>query len=382
MQRTDERHGTTDRARSTLGGVGKALAQPVAVIVVAAATAVAAIVAGTVGGASSTTVLLVVLIGLVVIAILRSNRQHRYNQWHLSQLIEAGQEHTDERLGRHERQLQELGERLDQQLERRLTDHLARERQASNAGVERLAKAIARCEDYGKLVTRQENANAYKGVEALLNLYAMVPIGNRVPPMRGWAASPDVLLLLVSILRNERPKLVVECGSGLSTLWSALAMRQFGIDGKVVALEHDADYARRTVELLTAHGVQDLAEVRHAPLTPIDVAGETYHWYAADAWRDLDGIGLLFVDGPPADTGAHARFPAMPLLGDRLGEDAVVVLDDLIRKDEQEVVQLWRDTAPSITEERLKLEKDASVLRSTWPGSWTSAEPRERQTIA
>ncbi|MEV0157505.1 class I SAM-dependent methyltransferase [Micromonospora sp. NPDC050686] len=379
MQSTDERHGAAAppgprSARQGLAALGRQLGQPAAVILVAVVTAVAAIAIGAAGAGDANTVLLVVLIGLVVIAILRSNRQHRYNLWRLSQLVESGRDHLDQRLRAHDQQLRT-------QFDQRLTEHFGKERKAADAGVERLAKAVDRCEERGKRASRQENANAYHGVEALLNLYAMIPVGNRIPPMRGWAASPDVLLVLVSILRDERPKLVVECGSGLSTLWSALAMRQFGIDGKVVALEHDEEYARRTVALLNAHGVADLAEVRHAPLEPIEVGGETYRWYAADAWRDLDRIGLLFVDGPPADTGPHARFPAMPLLGDRLADDAVVVLDDLIRKDEQEVVQLWREAAPAITEERLKLEKDASVLRTTTPGTWTTTEPRTGQPV-
>jgi predicted O-methyltransferase YrrM len=203
----------------------------------------------------------------------------------------------------------------------------------------------------------------YRQLEALQTLNTMLPTTEVLPATRGWAASPDLLLALVDLAITQRPALVVECGSGSSTLWLALTMRKFGINGRVVALDHEPVFRGKTRDLLARHGVSDLAEVRDAPLESFTVDGANYQWYAKKAWEDLEGIDLLFVDGPPATTGDKARFPALPLLRDSLSPAATLVLDDLIVPDMQETLRLWTAANPEFTSEILPLEKKAAVLR-------------------
>jgi predicted O-methyltransferase YrrM len=210
---------------------------------------------------------------------------------------------------------------------------------------------------------KKEIRQTFRQLEALQNLSAVLPASDVVPATRGWAASPDLLVLLVDLVVSERPALVVECGSGASTLWLALAMRRFKIDGRIVALDHDPVFGGKTRDLLARHDVLDLAEVRDAPLESFSLGGDTYSWYARRAWEDLTGIDLLFVDGPPATTGHQARYPALPLLSGSLSPVATAVLDDLIVPDMQEVLRLWLDAYPDFGSEILPLEKQAAVLR-------------------
>jgi predicted O-methyltransferase YrrM len=202
----------------------------------------------------------------------------------------------------------------------------------------------------------------FRQLEALQNLSAILPAHDVLPATRGWAASPDLLMVLVDLVITERPSLVVECGSGASTLWLALAMRRFEIDGRIIALEHDPVFGGKTRDFLARHDVWDLAEVRDAPLESISLDSGTYSWYARRAWKDLKGIDLLFVDGPPATTGHQARYPALPLLSGSLSPVATVVLDDLVVADMQEVLRLWLDVYPNFRSELLPLEKQAAVL--------------------
>ncbi len=211
----------------------------------------------------------------------------------------------------------------------------------------------------------QEIKQTYRQLEALQNLTAIVPADDVLPATRGWAASPDLLMVLVDLIITERPSLVVECGSGASTLWLALAMRRFGIDGQIIALDHDPVYASKTRDFLARHNVSDLAEVRDAPLESFSLDGETYSWYTRQAWENLMGIDLLFVDGPPAATGRQARYPALPLLNGALSPVAVVVLDDLVVADMQQALRRWLDAYPDIDSQILPLEKQAAVLRRT-----------------
>ena len=211
--------------------------------------------------------------------------------------------------------------------------------------------------------TQKEIKQTFRQLEALQNLNAVLPASDVLPATRGWAASPDLLIVLVDLVSTERPSLVVECGSGASTLWLALAMRRFGVDGRIVALDHDPVFGAKTRDFLARHGVADLAEVRDAPLESYTLDGETYSWYAERAWQDLTGIDLLFVDGPPAVTGHQARYPALPLLSGSLSPGAIAVLDDLVVQDMQKVLQLWLDAYPDFSSELLPLEKQAAVLR-------------------
>ena len=210
---------------------------------------------------------------------------------------------------------------------------------------------------------KKEIRQTFRQLEALQNLSAVLPASDVLPATRVWAASPDLLVVLVDLVITARPSLVVECGSGASTLWLALALRRFGIDGRIIALEHDPAFGAKTRDLLARHDVGDLAEVRDAPLESFSLDGETYSWYARRAWQDLSGIDLLFVDGPPATTGDQARYPALPLLIGSLSPVATAVLDDLIVPDMQKVLGRWLDAYPDFSSEILPLEKQAAVLR-------------------
>jgi predicted O-methyltransferase YrrM len=227
---------------------------------------------------------------------------------------------------------------------------------------ERTLETVRRVETDANEI-KKEIRQTFRQLEAVQNLSAMLPASDVLPATRGWAASPDLLVVLVDLVISERPSLVVECGSGASTLWLALAMRRFGIDGRIIALDHDPVFGGKTRDLLARHDVRDLAEVRDAPLESFSLDGETYSWYARRAWEDLTGIDLLFVDGPPATTGHQARYPALPLLGGALSPAATAVLDDLVVPDMQKVLRRWLDAYPDFSSEILPLEKQAAVLR-------------------
>jgi predicted O-methyltransferase YrrM len=208
----------------------------------------------------------------------------------------------------------------------------------------------------------KEIKQTFSQLEALQTLNKVLAPTDLLPATRGWAASPDLLMVLVDLVITKRPSLVVECGSGASTLWIALALRRFEIDGRIVSLEHDPVFGGKTRDLLARHQVLDLVEIRDAPLESFSIDGDDYSWYAARAWEDLKGIDLLFVDGPPAATGHQARYPGLPLLGKALSPVATIVLDDLIVPDMQEVLRLWLDAYPDFGSEILPLEKQAAVL--------------------
>lgn len=201
----------------------------------------------------------------------------------------------------------------------------------------------------------------YEQLEAYVDLRGLIQPRAPLPALRGWAASPDVLRLLAETMWRQRPELIVECGSGSSSVWLGYLAEQIK-PARVVCLEHDEHYARMSRDLIRAHHLDDVVEIRLAPLADWTHGGQTYAWYDTKALDDLAGIGLLFVDGPPGTTGPEARFPAVPLLFPRCGDDVVVVLDDSDRDEETAVSDRWLEEHPEFERVELRFDKGAHVL--------------------
>lgn len=198
-------------------------------------------------------------------------------------------------------------------------------------------------------------------VQALLQLLEQVEPRAPLPPAGGWAVEPSTLLRLVRLVADTRPSLVVECGSGTSTVWLAYAVQALGA-GRVVALEHDERFAERTKQLLDEHGLDSVAEVRLAPLSELKLGDEVFLWYDLAAVDDLDQIDVLLVDGPPQASGSRARYPALPVLGSKLANGARVVFDDADRPAEREAVETWLAENPSLKRDGIEGERSAFLV--------------------
>jgi hypothetical protein len=150
-------------------------------------------------------------------------------------------------------------------------------------------------------------------------------------------------------------------------VWLGYAARSVG--GRLVALEHHEKYAALTRALVAEHQLEDVVDVRLAPLRQQQVGDGSAPWYDSAAWADLHDIGLLLVDGPPTKVARHARYPALPLLRDRLAASALVLLDDFHRPDEKATMQRWLtlvegDAAHTWSTSQLGTARGTGVLAS------------------
>ena len=200
-----------------------------------------------------------------------------------------------------------------------------------------------------------QQLQAFTALDRRLNLtYAL-------PPLRGWAASPDFLLLLAEHVHREKPEVIVECSSGASTVMLAQCAKQNG-KGHVYSLEHDFEYAEKTRQELIKQDLQDWATVIDAPLQDYSFAGEIYKWYKLDAVIETKQIDTLVIDGPPGYLNRYARYPAGPLLLPLLNKNAVVFLDDAERTDEQQIIKNWLTEFPNLQANQHNCEKGAVTL--------------------
>jgi predicted O-methyltransferase YrrM len=206
-----------------------------------------------------------------------------------------------------------------------------------------------------------EQVHHYRQIEALFSLHALVTITQPLPPMRLWAASPDFLLLAVGLIRREKPRFVLELGSGVSTLVCAYALQDSG--GRMLSLDHEAAFGQTTIDNLRDHGLSEVAEVAHAPLARVTIGAVDWQWYDTAAIGALPQIDLLIVDGPPEATQPLARYPALPLLFGHLRAGALVLVDDFARHDETEMVSRWIAEYGLVVERAAGVEKGAVILR-------------------
>lgn len=202
--------------------------------------------------------------------------------------------------------------------------------------------------------------DSYAQIEAFTDLRALVRPRCPLPPLRGWAASPDALRTVIGWILRTRPKTIVECGSGSSSVWIGYVAEQIG--AAVVALEHNPRYAEMSRDLVGAHGLSAVVEVREAPLELWRSGEETYLWYSRDALEDLADIGVVFVDGPPGDTGPAARYPALPLLLPRCSEEVAIFLDDAAREGDKTVSDRWAARFPEVVRTGHAAEKGLDVF--------------------
>jgi predicted O-methyltransferase YrrM len=202
-------------------------------------------------------------------------------------------------------------------------------------------------EDEVRALRTTELANLYQQVQAFMGLSGLLDFKAPLPPLRMWAASPDFLLVIARHVLAAKPRVIVECSSGSSTVVLAQAARINGI-GHVHSLEHDPAFAAETRALLAEHGLSEWATVIDAPLTPITIDGKTFHWYDDTGLKGVGPIDMLVIDGPPLDINALARYPAGPRLFPRLAPGGTAFLDDAARPDEIQAVARWRKAFPHL----------------------------------
>ncbi|WP_018915556.1 class I SAM-dependent methyltransferase [Vreelandella zhanjiangensis] len=209
--------------------------------------------------------------------------------------------------------------------------------------------------------------NNYTQIESLIWLKKQLKLKGRLPPLRGWAASPDFLLKLHSHILNTRPYNVVEFGSGASTIVIADALRQNGV-GRLLSMEHSQFYANQTISSLRSECLNSWVDIRISNL----VAWNGFHineradmkpsmWYQKELLTDVQNISLVVVDGPPASTCQYARYPALLALENHLSDDVQIWMDDASRKEEKVICQKWAEDY-GFNFELLSLEKGLGIL--------------------
>ena len=194
---------------------------------------------------------------------------------------------------------------------------------------------------------------AYRQTEAFIQLSNLMQFKYAIPATRNWAASPDLLLLISETVKRTKPSLVVELGSGVSTLVTAKSGAR-----KVISLDNSEEFGEKTRELLKEHKVRGV-EIRIAALRPYANGSD---WYDVSTLKDLKKIDLLIVDGPPGYNNPEARYPALKEFKDKLSAKAIVIIDDVNRDGERKLAEDFAKALPNHTLTIVDHEKGTAVI--------------------
>ena len=208
----------------------------------------------------------------------------------------------------------------------------------------------------------RENNDNYNQVESLLSIYSHLKFQASIPTTRVMAASPDFLKLIMETIISNKPELIVELGSGTSTIIAAKTLEKLK-SGFLLSIDNDAKFAEQTRQRITLETLEKYSEVITSELKDITVNGESYNWYDTSFLEKIEiKIELLIVDGPPRIINKNARYPAIPLLKKFITDDTVILLDDGRRKDEQNTVELWLKELDKFKAEYFNTEKGTFKL--------------------
>lgn len=212
----------------------------------------------------------------------------------------------------------------------------------------------------------------YAQLESLSWLQRQMNIKYALPPLRGWAASPDLLVQLHTHILINKPKVVVEFGSGISTVVIADALQQNG-EGCLYSFDHDQIYATKALELLKREGLDHRVDLRVSTLEPwkdeslmlnvSNISHKEILWYSTTLMEDISNIDLVFVDGPSNQSSYFTRYPALPVLNQKLSPIAQIWMDDANRSVEMEILNMWKNCF-DFDLEVVNTEKGLGILRS------------------
>ncbi len=199
--------------------------------------------------------------------------------------------------------------------------------------------------------------------EAYLGLCETLGLDQGIPYTEKWSAGADFLQILVDQVHERRPARILECSSGLTTLFMARVCQLVG-SGGVISLENGPRFAQASRIALESYGLEAWAEVLDAPLVETPLEEQHWQWYDLAALK-VDAVDMLVIDGPPGFLQPLSRYPALPRLADRLAPGAVILLDDAARSDEQAIVERWVAEYPDLERRWHATERGCAELH--WP---------------
>ncbi|MAZ25730.1 MAG: hypothetical protein CL868_01460 [Cytophagaceae bacterium] len=168
-------------------------------------------------------------------------------------------------------------------------------------------------------------------------------------PQTSWSLSPQAIVHCLNIISINKPKSIIEFGSGATTLYIAklLQLRKHKIS--FISVESDPQWKMEIERQLQLYNLQDYVTLILAPI--IECATDLRYkdqetWYDVQILnpviKPLEHFDLIIVDGPFGGSTPFARYSAFPFLEKQSSIDSIWILDDTEREQEKEIIREWQ----------------------------------------
>lgn len=167
-----------------------------------------------------------------------------------------------------------------------------------------------------------------------------------VPPLfTASALRPICLAMIINDLVINNRRVVLELGSGITTLYLAKAMKTYGIDGHIYSVDENKDWLKYIQSQLEKEGIDYMVTLIEAPAEQY----EEGRWYSLEDLnekvpKDLK-IDSLVIDGPTAYGAGQGgnRYLGFPYFSKFLNERCFIYLDDTDRQGETLILKKWEE---------------------------------------
>ncbi len=188
------------------------------------------------------------------------------------------------------------------------------------------------------------NEESLKQQEDIYALQQLQPISSDYTIWSSSSIRPSAMVqILNEIIVNNR-NTIVEFGCGITTVYIAKILKQYG--GHLYSVEDNGEWIEIVRAMLKYNDLLDIVTFIHAPLNESKHSLSNCDWYSEDIINNyLEDIiiDMVLIDGPPAYLKdiELSRYPAVPFLLDRLADDFCIILDDINRDGEKNIVARW-----------------------------------------
>ena len=174
----------------------------------------------------------------------------------------------------------------------------------------------------------------------------LAPLSTEYLPWSSSAMRPSGLVNTLNEIIIDNRGVILECGGGISTFYIARLLKSKG--GHLYTLEHNREWLELLHRGLKKEKLLDWVTLIDAPLKSSGLGLDDMPWYDPEAIaqqfpQDIK-IDLLLVDGPPAYTQEtqYSRYPAFSYFLPFFSQNCTIVIDDINRQGEQEIVKRWQ----------------------------------------
>lgn len=159
-----------------------------------------------------------------------------------------------------------------------------------------------------------------------------------------WSLATGTLNYIEKIINPSTR--ILEFGSGISTIFLAMKVKEYSYDGsiKILSIEQDINVVEVNNKILDAEGLADIAKILYAPLVPQQWKNYSFDGYDVEKYDELlrnFKSNVVLVDGHSG--GGMNRLSSLVIASKYCEQNSIAILDNGLRDNEILLMDIVRN---------------------------------------